>query len=75
MPGDKYKTISAQGLFFDMLESTNLVGEVLTRFGASFTVARVTSLTVANVRSVCILAIGVGATDVGKRHAFVNIYV
>ena len=51
------------------------VEEVLTSSGAIFTVAGVTSLTIANVRSVCIVAIGVGATDVGKRRAFVDIYI
>ena len=51
------------------------VKEVLTSFGARLTIARVTSLTIANVRSICILAIGVGVTDVGKRRAFVDIYV
>ena len=49
--------------------------EVLTSSGASFTVACVASFTIANVRSVYIVAIGVGATDVGKRRAFVDIYV
>ena len=47
--------------------------DVLTSSGASFTVAGVTSLTIANVRSVCIVAAGVDATDVGKRRAFVDI--